>query len=389
MNVLGLNSGTSMDGIDAAVFSIEPLSAYDNGGPPRLAASEVVSLLVPYEPQFRRRLSTLVNSGNASLKEICLLNTAIGKVFAEAALQAIRLARKAGEEVDLIGSHGQTIWHEPVQTSFWGIDTSASLQLGDAAVVVAETGLPAVSDFRANDLAVGGQGAPLVSFADEVLFGGTGRALGILNLGGIANLTVLSQSGEAVFAYDTGPGNMLIDRAMESYFDCQFDEGGQIAAKGKVDRLWLDELFSHPYFSLRPPRTTGREDFGHAYADRLLVDAEKRKLSKNDVVATLTALTAYSIADSYSLYIKDRVGISEIVAGGGGAQNQTLLNMIVKYWPGPLEINQHEKYGISTKFKESLLFALLAYTTYFDIPNNVPACTGARRKVCLGKLIKG
>ncbi|MBZ0187709.1 MAG: anhydro-N-acetylmuramic acid kinase [Candidatus Obscuribacterales bacterium] len=219
MNVLGLNSGTSMDGIDAAVFSIEPLSAYDNGGPPRLAASEVVSLLVPYEPQFRRRLSTLVNSGNASLKEICLLNTAIGKVFAEAALQAIRLARKAGEEVDLIGSHGQTIWHEPVQTSFWGIDTSASLQLGDAAVVVAETGLPAVSDFRANDLAVGGQGAPLVSFADEVLFGGTGRALGILNLGGIANLTVLSQSGEAVFAYDTGPGNMLIDRAMESYFD--------------------------------------------------------------------------------------------------------------------------------------------------------------------------
>jgi len=388
LNVLGLNSGTSMDGIDAAVFSIEPLSAY-NGGPPRLRARELVSFLHPFEPGFQKRLLTLVNSGNASLKDICLLNTALGGVFADAAQTAMRLCRAADEDIDLIGSHGQTIWHEPLETSFWGVETRASLQLGDAAVIASRTGLPVVSDFRANDLAEGGQGAPLVSFADEVLFGQEGRPIGILNLGGIANLTALDESGRAVFAFDTGPGNMLMDRACEKLFESGFDEDGRIAAAGTVDEEWLTTLMAHPYFALKPPKTTGREAFGHEFADFLIHQGSKRKLSGEDILATLTALTARSVAEAYSSYIRNRVELKEIVTGGGGGANGTLVSMLAGYWPHPVEINAHEKYGISTKFKESLLFALLAFTTYFGVPNNVPVCTGARRRVCLGKLIRG
>lgn len=388
LNVLGLNSGTSMDGVDAAAFRITPVGHGNGDKPPSLKAEALHSELVEFEPGFGKRLHKLVNSGQASLAEVCLLNTALGEVFAAAATRIARTLAAKGEQLDLIGSHGQTVWHEPEAKDFWGIQTKGTLQLGDGAVIAARTGLPVISDFRSNDIAWGGQGAPLVSYADEVLFGHEGRPLGVLNIGGIANLTVLDKTGRAKFAYDTGPGNMLIDRAAERFFQKSFDEDGKLAGSGIVNEEWLKELKTNPYFKMAPPKTTGREAFGHKFADNVIEEAQAKGISKEDTIATLTALTAMTIAESYRDYVSKEVKVELIVSGGGGANNATLLRFLQKYWPHELSIKPHEDFGISTKFKESLLFALLAYTTYFGIPNNVPGCTGARRQVCLGKITK-
>lgn len=398
LNVLGLNSGTSMDGIDAAVFRIGPKETDENkgastglnGSPPDLDTELLYSALIPFEPGFRKNLTELVNSGKADLKEICLLNAALGKVFALAAKNCIEACADSGIEIDLIGSHGQTIWHEPEISKLWGVETRATLQLGDGSEISTLTKIPVVCDFRTNDIALGGQGAPLVSFADEVLFGArSDGARGVLNIGGIANLTVLDDSGRARFAYDTGPGNMVIDRFCQKLFDKEFDDGGAIAAKGQIDQEWLSRLMENAYFQKQPPKTTGREDFGYKYADMLLEEARGMGLGAEDAVATVTALSAKSIAESYNLYIRNKHILHELVVGGGGGNNATLLSLISSYWADDLEIKLHEDYGISTKFKESLLFALLAYTTYFGVPNNVPDCTGAGRRVCLGKLTRG
>ncbi len=189
-----------------------------------------------------------------------------------------------------------------------------------------------------------------------------------------------------MLAFDTGPGNMLIDRAAHELFGCPFDAGGSLAASGQVDSQWLDELLQHGYFSRRPPKTTGREEFGQHYADELLRRARGRGLSAQDTIATLTALTAACVAGSYSDFIEQETQLERLILGGGGADNKTLVRMIESLWPHKITVLRHEDSGFSSKFKEALLFALLAYTTYFRIPNNVPRCTGARRRVCLGKL---
>jgi anhydro-N-acetylmuramic acid kinase len=316
-----------------------------------------------------------------------LLNTALGEAFADAALTIIKQAGMTPSEIDLIGSHGQTLWHVPDATDFWGTDTRGTLQLGESSVIWARTNIPVIADFRTADMAVGGQGAPLVSFADEVLFGGRGTACGVLNLGGIANITAINARGRAIMAFDTGPANMIIDRACSAFFDKEYDEDGMIARKGKIDEKWLSEILDQAYFKRQPPKTTGRELFGRPYADQLIRQAKARGLSGEDTVATLTALTAKSIANAYADFIESTVKLDEIVVGGGGADNSYLIELLKKYWSHEVKISRHEDFGISTKFKEALLFALLAYTTYFGVPNNVPVCTGASKRVCLGKLV--
>lgn len=392
LTVIGLNSGTSMDGIDAAVFRIIPLretGMKTNGSTVtlRLDVEMLDSTLYPLEPELQRKMQSMIAAGNCSLEEVCRLNAALGEAFAQAALQLMKNASLTKQEVDLIGSHGQTIWHAPEQKVFGGINTSCTLQLGEAAIIASRTGVPVISDFRVQDMARGGQGAPLVAFADEVLFGGEGQPVGILNIGGIANITVLNDHGEAIVAFDSGPGNMLMDRAMEKLFDKPYDHDGEAAAAGKVDKKWLDSIIdSCAYFKTAPPKTTGRELFGYSFADQLIAEGEKRKLGKNDIVATLTALTAETIARAYRDFVQSDLKIDTLVLGGGGAENATLRKLITEAWPHPLKLKTHEDYGVSTKFKEALLFALLAYTTHFGIPNNVPRCTGATGKACLGKI---
>ncbi|HMW90403.1 MAG TPA: anhydro-N-acetylmuramic acid kinase [Candidatus Obscuribacter sp.] len=390
MNVLGLNSGTSMDAIDAGLFRIGPQleGAIGGGLCPPLKVEFLFSELVPFEPEFKGQLESFVARGESDLRTMCLLNSSLGEVFAAAALKVVRQVDEKGLSVDLIGSHGQTIWHEPRPSQFWGLSAAGTLQLGDPAYVAARTGVTTVGDFRTYDMAFGGQGAPLVSFADEVLFGHSGEALAVLNLGGIANITVLSPSGEAIMAFDTGPANVLIDEAMRILFGREFDEGGAVAGAGTVNEAVLSDLLKEEYFHLAPPKTTGRELFGRKRASELVERLRAESIGPEDIVATLTALTARSIADAYKNFVASRVKITKLVLGGGGAENPTLTSLLQKYWDGELTLYRHEDYGISTKFKEALLFALLAYTTYFSIPNNVPSCTGASRRVCLGKIVK-
>lgn len=387
LKVIGLNSGTSMDGVDAALFEIEPsASALPPGDIPRLTIRMLAALIYPFEDRFHRQLRELVSSGRAELETVCRLNSALGEVFAAAALEVMRQAGTTSENVRLIGSHGQTIWHAPEPADLWGIKTAATLQLAEPAIIAARTGLPVVADFRVQDMAFGGQGAPLVAFADAVLFGQSGEATGILNLGGIANITVIDEHGEANMAFDTGPGNMIVDRAAQALFDCEYDQGGRLASQGTIDERWLSKMLEHPYFRVAPPKTTGREVFGHAYADQLIADGRQRRLSPSDIMATLTALTARSIMESYVRFVEPAVEIKRLVLGGGGTENEELRRFLADCWPHKIEICRHEDFGISTKFKEALLFALLAYTSFFRIPNNVPRCTGASRQVCLGKL---
>jgi anhydro-N-acetylmuramic acid kinase len=389
LNVLGLNSGTSMDGIDAALYRIEPVGGkgIDNGHL-QLSTSLISSLVYPFEPGFHKRLTSLVASGQTTLEQLARLNFALGQIFADAALALIKQSGINREDVNLIGSHGQTLWHAPNKESFWGIETSASLQMAEPAVIAAQTKIPVVADFRVNDIAVGGQGAPLVAFADQILFGQEHVPTGVLNIGGIANITIIDSKGTALMAFDTGPGNMLIDRAAQTLFGREYDDGGKLAAAGKVFEPLLEELRSNPYLHKTPPKTTGREDFGFTFADQIIKKAISQDLAKEDCLATLTAFTASSIADAYQNFVKPKSTIERLVLGGGGAENHTLQKMILQYWPDKIQIHRHEDFGISTKFKEALLFALLAYTTYFDIPNNVPNCTGASRQVCLGKITK-
>jgi anhydro-N-acetylmuramic acid kinase len=391
LNVLGLNSGTSMDGIDTALFSIGPAegnAAVNSGGPPALTFKLLESELVPFEPAFKRQMERLVASGEASLRQICLLNSSLGEIFAQACQSVIKKAKKQGLSVDLIGSHGQTIWHAPVPGQFFGMNSAGTLQLGDPSYIAALTGVTTVGDFRTSDMALGGQGAPLVSFADQVLFGKFGHAVGVLNLGGIANITVIDEHGEAIMAFDTGPANVLIDEATRILFGQEYDDGGQIAARGRVQPKLLDSLLNAPYFKQTPPKTTGRELFGRSMAAELVDKWQAADVSADDIVATLTAFTAQSIGNAYKDFVRPTQVLERLVLGGGGEANGTLTKMLIESWPDKLQILGHDHFGVSAKFKESLLFALLAYTTYFEIPNNVPACTGARRKVCLGKIAR-
>jgi anhydro-N-acetylmuramic acid kinase len=381
-----------MDGVDAAAFKIRPANSgsSSNGGGtpiPSLQIEMIDSLLYEYDSLFQRKLKKLVAAAEATLDEFCRLDAALGVVFSHAANSLMRKAGLTRHTVDLIGSHGQTIWHAPNSKSFWGIPTRNTTQLGQPAIIAANTGVKVISDFRSADMAFGGQGAPLTPFADQVLFAGQKRSMGVLNLGGIANITILNEHGQAVMAYDAGPGNSLIDYATALLFDRSYDDQGSLAAGGKVDKQWLDELkSSEPYYAYPPPKTTGRELFGNSYADSLCRQGLDKGLNPADLLATLTALTASVVADSYRDFVAPSIKIEELVLGGGGGQNTYLRQMLTSYWPHPLKLSTHEDYGISSKFKESLLFALLSYTTYFGIPNNVPSCTGASRHLCLGRL---
>lgn len=374
-----------MDGVDAALFQISPKDQPTSPSP-ALAIQLLSSILYPFESGFQRQLTRMISCGQASLESITAVNFVLGEIFAQAANKLLKDSQVHPSEIDLIGSHGQTIWHLPKRCSSWGVGTTGTLQLGEPAVIAARTGIPVIGDFRVQDIAFGGQGAPLVAFADEVLFGQTKEAVGILNLGGIANITVLAGTGEAVMAFDTGPGNMIIDRAAQVLFGYSQDTNGLLAAQGTVDNTWLAKLLQDPYFAHNPPKTTGREAFGSQFADNLIAAGKSFGLTQHSIMATLTALTAFSVAASYESFVLPQLKLKRLILGGGGTENVTLRNMLLQCWPHPIELNRHEDFGISSKFKEALLFALLAYTTFFGIPNNVPRCTGASRRVCLGKL---
>lgn len=361
--VIALMSGTSCDSIDAGLCEVMP----------DLSCRLISGINYKYPVHIRAKLFQIFR-GEASVKDICRMNFAVGKCFADACQVLISEFGKP----DFISSHGQTVYHYPFDESLDGISLKSTLQIGESAVIAKETGCPVISDFRQADIAAGGQGAPLVCFADEKWF--KGRNLAIQNIGGISNVTVISKEKET-FGFDTGPGNIIIDYCMNKFFNKPFDNDGMIAASGNVSESWLDCLMQDEYYFKNPPKTTGREYFSPVYIENALKLAPE---NPNDIIATVTALTAKTIASAYERFVD--TDIEEVIIGGGGAYNPALMKFLRSYLPRHIKLKTHEDYGISNNFKEVMAFALLGYCRWYNIPNNLPSCTGAEKRVVMGKL---
>lgn len=385
--VIGLMSGTSMDGVDVALVRISPKNENNviSKQLPELKIEMIDSLLYPLPEGLCSRLHALVETQKTSLPEICQLNFELGHLFAEAALALIAQSGCNSEAIDLIGSHGQTLFHIPGSSKENINLIQSTLQIGEPSIIAERTGITTVADFRPKDIAAGGEGAPLVCFADFVLFADNKTSKIIQNIGGIANATVIFKDKDA-FAFDSGPGNILINLAVRKYFDKEFDEDAKIALSGVVDESWISKVIhDEPYFHLSPPKTTGRELFNINYLETIL--SKYPLIEPVDIVANLTALTAKTISDAYSRFVFSKQIIDTIILGGGGAYNPFIVYSLQKYLDNRVDIKKHEDYGISNKFKEAIAFAILAYTSYYGICNNVPSCTGAKKQVILGKII--
>jgi anhydro-N-acetylmuramic acid kinase len=368
---VGLMSGTSADGIDAAVVEIRP------GDRPRLRLLAFES--TSYNEEIRRKLFECFED-RATVRQVCLLNAAVGEAFADAALRALSGAGIAPDRLDFAASHGQTVWHEPEPEP--PLSVRATFQIGEAARLAERLQVHVVRDFRQQDLALNGQGAPLVPYADFVLFAAGDEARAVQNLGGMGNVTYLPRGGdlEAVVAFDTGPANALIDAAvrLDTEGAESYDQDGQLAASAAPDERLLQELLAHPYFDRPPPRSTGRELFGEAMVRGLW----ERGHRGAPLISTLTEFTVRSVADSYRRWLGP---VSAVILGGGGVRNAELVRRL-EHALAPAQVRRHEDFGIDSDAKEALAFALLGYETLSGRPSNVPSATGARRPAILGKI---
>ncbi len=373
--IVGLMSGTSLDGVDAALIEII-------GGIPPERWRQLAFFTRAYTVEERERIAALLCE-EISLPSLVTANMWLGELFAAAALAAIQAAGLAPGEVDAIASHGQTVWHSPPRDGAMG----GTLQLGEPCVIAERTGILTVADFRPRDMAAGGQGAPLVPFADYLLFRSEEQSVAVVNIGGIANVTYLPRGcrPDEVVAFDTGPGNMVIDAlaARATGGRQTFDADGALAARGTVSQPLLDALCRHPYFAQRPPKSTGRETFGREYAEALWQSTEG--MTPEDLMASATALTAESLASALRRFLGP---LDALIVGGGGAYNPTLIRMLRARLPG-VPLHTLEDVGISSAAKEAIAFALLGHATLCGVPNNVPSATGAAHPVILGKMIPG
>jgi anhydro-N-acetylmuramic acid kinase len=371
--VVGLMSGTSVDGIDAALVEIE-------GAGPGAGVHLLAFRTYPFAPDLRDRIHSAFGPG--STREVCELNFLLGEAFAQAVLRVIAEAGLEPREVDLVGSPGQTVYHIPKSAA----GVNSTLQVGEAAVIAERTGLPVVCDFRTRDIAAGGEGAPLVPYADFVLFSQSGRVRALQNIGGIANVTVLPGTLEEVFAFDTGPGNMVIDHIARAVVadDSACDRDGMLSALGKPDEALLARLLEHPYLKLPPPKSTGREMFGRAYSEDLVRSHDP--LGLLDLLATAVRFTADSIWRAYCDFVFPRYKVDEVIVSGGGVHNKTLMARLRALF-APVPVLTLEDLGLSSDAKEAVAFAILANETIAGNAGNVPSATGALRPVVLGKIV--
>jgi anhydro-N-acetylmuramic acid kinase len=373
LRVAGLMSGTSADGVDVAIADLTA-----NRATLRAFAT------VPYRPEIRRRVFALFDPRRASVEDLCRMNFLLGEVFAEALIRVARSRRVALASIDLIGSHGQTIRHLPTGSP------AATLQIAEPSVIAERTGITTVGDFRPRDVAAGGQGAPLVGWTDFVLFRHRRRSRAIQNIGGIANVTYLPGACKLgdVVAFDTGPGNMIIDRLAQCITRSRrrYDADGRMARRGRVHAALLARLLRHAFLRRMPPKTSGRETFGTAFADALYTRAQAAGLTPPDVLATATAFTAHSIARAYRRHLP--AWPDEVILCGGGARNRCLVDMLAALL-APAAVRGMDELGIDADAKEALSFAMLAAAAIRGQANNVPAATGAAHPVVCGKIVPG
>jgi anhydro-N-acetylmuramic acid kinase len=383
MIIAGVMSGTSADGINVALVK---LSARGRGRPPYTLLGHAE---YPFPAPVRRTVLAMMNAELARVADLARLNFLLGELYAEA---VAKTARKHRVKLDLVGCHGQTLYHQGVAKRFLGRKLTATWQTGEGAVIAARLGVPVVSDFRPADMAAGGKGAPLVPFVDYLLYRNQGANRIAQNIGGIANLTAIPAGASLhdVLAFDTGPGNMVIDAVMGELYGQRFDRDGKVAASGRVLDNVVARLVRVPFFRQKPPRTAGREEFGREYVSRFLQLC--RGASSADIVATATALTARSIANAVQRFVLPRFRTQrqrsqEMIVSGGGAKNPTLIAMLRRELaPLGIELHFSDEFGLPTEAKEAVAFALLAHETWHRRPGNVPSATGAKRAAILGKI---
>jgi len=380
--VLGIMSGTSVDGIDVSLVRI-------SGAPPNLLIKLLHHTSVAFPAAVRAQILHVAEQNQITSGELSLLHFRLGDIYAEAALAACKKFHISPNKIDLIGNHGQTIFHQGKAVPCLGAQTAATLQIGEGAIIAARTGITTVSDFRPADVAVGGNGAPLVPFADYALYRHPKLGRVSLNIGGIANITVIPANARPsdVIAFDTGPGNMLID-ALVSHFTQgrqRFDKNAALAQKGRAIPALLNELMRDPYLKLAPQKSTGREYYGAAYVKKLLALAKRHYAKPNDLIRAATLFTSLSIVDALNRFVLPKHKIRQLIVSGGGAQNPLILAQLSAALPN-LEVLPSSDLNVPTDAKESLAFALLAYETFHQRPSNIPSATGARGPAILGKI---
>jgi anhydro-N-acetylmuramic acid kinase len=430
--VLGLMSGTSADAIDVAMAQI-------SGAPPNLHAKLLNHSSINFPPAVRKEILRVAEQQPISAAQLSQLNFHLGEIFGEAALTACKRFRLAPKKIALIGSHGQTIFHQGPPVPYLGRPTASTLQIGEPAVIAARTGITTIADFRPADIALGGQGAPLVPYADYLLYAHPQLGRVSLNLGGIANVTVLPAGCKPsqIFAFDTGPANMLID-ALVQYFTHgrqRYDKNASFARRGQIHQRLIRHLMQDPYLKLSPPKSTGREYFGATYVKKLLAFGRSHKIKPADILYTVTYFTAASVVDALRRFVFPKHQIHQLIVSGGGARNPLLLVQLrlmllisslpalptrarhsdrtvgargiypdcigsasrgklrslptrhsLKSSSAPIEVLPSSDLGIPTDAKEAFAFALLAYETFHHRPSNLPSATGAQRPAILGKI---
>jgi anhydro-N-acetylmuramic acid kinase len=385
MIVAGIMSGTSADGIDVALVRIAAGSVRAGIARPKLTLLAHEGF--PFPAALRRAVLAAMNAASTSTAELARVNWRLGLAYAEAVSATVK---RHGIRLDLIGCHGQTLYHQPLTQSYAGRSFACTWQAGEAAAIAAALGVPVVSNFRPADMLAGGQGAPLVPLLDYMLFADARRGRVLQNIGGIANLTAIPAgvAADRVIAFDTGPGNMVIDALAQELFAKPFDRNGAWAAEGAVIAPVLAAALRNPYFRQRPPRTAGREQFGREYAAKFLAECQLHTSKREDALATATALTAETIARAYKRFVRPKMkGEVDTIVSGGGARNRTLMAMLAqRLAPLGCELAASQDFGLPVEAKEAAAFALLAWQTWHRLPGNLPAATGAARPAILGQV---
>lgn len=371
-------SGTSVDGIDAAVIEVR-------GHGIRTNYRQIAFSTFPYPNGFKKRLMEISSAESARLDNITRFNILIGTLFGEAVYKIIRKAGIRAQDIDLIGSHGQTICHLPSTVRLFGKKIRSTLQIGHPCVIAKLTGIPTIGDFRVADIAVGGSGAPLVPLFDYIMFRSPRKNRILLNIGGISNLTILPKgcSTSSVQAFDTGPGNMLIDYLMQRFYNKPYDCRGNAAASGKILPRLLSWMMKHPYLKQKPPKSTGREIFGKEFAEEIISRGKQARI--NDIITTVSEFTAVSIYDACRRFINSKMKPDELFVSGGGLHNDYIMDALRRYFNNVYVYATDDK-NIASDAKEAICFAILANETLHSSAGNITGATGAKRETILGTI---
>jgi len=369
MLIIGLMSGTSLDGIDTVLCEID--GEFD-----QIRVKQIDFFTVSFEDGLKNRIRQIINNIDMSTELICSVNFELGKAYSNAVKLMLNKNNLKGSDIRLVANHGQTLYHIPKPNLPL---VSSTLQMGESSIIAYENHVDVIDNFRVMDIAAGGEGAPLVPFSERILYKEPGKIVALQNIGGISNVTLLSDT--EISAFDCGPGNMMIDEAMRYFYHMDYDKDGLVAASNDKDMNLFNELIQHPYLNRKPPKSTGREDFGELYVKELL--HRYSHLEASCIVSTFTEFCAYAISNSYRKFMKELP--TRMIVGGGGAFNKSLMNHLRLYLP-EVEVLTQEDLGYSSDAKEAIAFAVLGYAFIKQVPSNVVEATGANHEVLLGKL---